>query len=100
MYSFQPPAGGFQPPLKRKKEAARKQKPEPLARLRLSKSVQKLLPTLDVTVDHLGEIGFTDRTHALLYHLAAFEQQQRGNPADVVSHGRIAIGIHVNLAHF
>src|SRR5690349_16107706 len=53
---------------------------------------------LDVRIEHLLDIGLADGADPLLDHLAAFEQQQRGNPADVIAHGRLAVVVDVQFA--
>jgi hypothetical protein len=49
-------------------------------------------------IQHLLDFAFADRADALLYHLAALEEQQRGDAADVVPHGGASVSVYIELA--
>src|SRR5579871_446666 len=55
---------------------------------------------LDVRVQHFLDFRFSHCAHPLLDHLATLEKQQRGNPANVVAHGRLAVIIDVQFSDF
>src|ERR1019366_9365701 len=54
--------------------------------------------TLDVRVEHLLDFTLADGADALFHYLAALEEQQGGDAADVVAHGGTAVGVHIELA--
>ena len=56
------------------------------------------LPVRHVGVEHLLDFALADCADALFHHLAALEEQQGGDAADVVAHGGAAVGVHIQLA--
>src|ERR1017187_729483 len=54
--------------------------------------------TLDVRVEHLLDFAFANRANALFDYLAALEEQQGGDAADVVPHGSATVCVHVEFA--
>src|ERR1035438_3825061 len=56
------------------------------------------MAALAVSVEHLLDFTLADGADALFHYLAALEEQQGGNAADVVAHGGAAVGVHIELA--
>src|ERR1035437_4678753 len=49
-------------------------------------------------VEHLLDFALADGADALFHDLAALEEQEGGDAADVVAHGGAAVGVHIELA--